>query len=93
MIPRAEHPRPDWERAGWRNLNGDWKFAFDKSDAGVKEKWFIHWARSQSGRGCSGNGISAAAQSPITTTASIVNFFMSSPSNTITGKLGRIIPH
>ena len=39
-IPLPEHPRPDWERAQWMNLNGNWKFAFDKSDAGVKEKWF-----------------------------------------------------
>ena len=39
-IPLPEHPRPDWERAGWRNLNGDWKFAFDKKDAGLQEKWF-----------------------------------------------------
>ena len=39
-IPLPEHPRPDWERAAWLNLNGSWKFAFDKSDAGVREKWF-----------------------------------------------------
>ena len=31
MIPRAEHPRPDWERGHWLNLNGAWDFAF--SDA------------------------------------------------------------
>ena len=31
MIPRAEHPRPDWEREHWLNLNGAWDFAF--SDA------------------------------------------------------------
>ena len=39
-IPLPEHPRPDWERAEWLNLNGSWRFAFDKADAGVKEKWF-----------------------------------------------------
>ncbi len=39
-IPLPEHPRPDWERAQWLNLNGDWKFAFDKKDEGVKAKWF-----------------------------------------------------
>ena len=39
-IPLPEHPRPDWERAQWMNLNGNWKFAFDKSDAGVMEIWF-----------------------------------------------------
>lgn len=26
-IPRAEHPRPDMERAQWLNLNGEWEFA------------------------------------------------------------------
>ena len=39
-IPLPEHPRPDWERADWINLNGTWKFAFDAKDAGVKDKWF-----------------------------------------------------
>ncbi len=39
-IPLPEHPRPDWSRAGWMNLNGTWKFASDKQDAGCREKWF-----------------------------------------------------
>ena len=39
-IPLPEHPRPDWSRADWMNLNGSWKFAFDKSDAGLREMWF-----------------------------------------------------
>ncbi len=26
-IPRPEHPRPDWERTTWLNLNGEWEFA------------------------------------------------------------------
>lgn len=39
-IPLPEHPRPDWERTEWLNLNGTWRFAFDKADAGVGEKWF-----------------------------------------------------
>ncbi len=39
-IPLPEHPRPDWERAQWLNLNGDWRFAFDKADKGLAEKWF-----------------------------------------------------
>ena len=38
--PLPEHPRPDWERADWVNLNGDWKFAFDKRDAGLGERWY-----------------------------------------------------
>ena len=39
-IPLPEHPRPDWQRADWQNLNGTWRFASDKSDVGMKEKWF-----------------------------------------------------
>ena len=27
-IPLPEHPRPDWERAEWLNLNGEWDFGF-----------------------------------------------------------------
>jgi glycosyl hydrolase family 2 len=40
VIPLPEHPRPDFERAEWLNLNGTWSFRFDKDDAGLKEKWF-----------------------------------------------------
>ena len=29
-IPLPEHPRPDWERAEWLNLNGEWEFGFAK---------------------------------------------------------------
>ena len=32
-IPLAEHPRPDFERAEWVNLNGTWDFTFDASAA------------------------------------------------------------
>ncbi len=37
-IPRPEHPRPDFERQAWQNLNGTWQFALrDKptDDPGV----------------------------------------------------------
>jgi len=27
-IPLKEHPRPDWERPQWQNLNGEWDFGF-----------------------------------------------------------------
>ena len=27
-MPLPEHPRPDWERAEWINLNGEWDFGF-----------------------------------------------------------------
>ena len=29
-IPLPEHPRPDFERLEWQNLNGYWDFGFDK---------------------------------------------------------------
>ena len=39
-IPLPEHPRPDFQRADWQNLNGDWAFEFDQKDAGIRQKWF-----------------------------------------------------
>ncbi len=39
-IPLPEHPRPDFMREQWLNLNGLWNFRFDKKDDGLKEKWF-----------------------------------------------------
>jgi len=39
-IPRSEHPRPDFVRPDWINLNGEWEFAFDDCKAGIFEKWF-----------------------------------------------------
>ena len=38
-IPLAEHPRPDFERKEWQNLNGYWSFEFDKTDIGIAENW------------------------------------------------------
>ncbi len=38
-IPLAEHPRPDFQREQWVNLNGNWSFEFDKEDAGLKNAW------------------------------------------------------
>ncbi len=38
-LPLPEHPRPDFERAEWLNLNGSWQFRFDREDAGEKENW------------------------------------------------------
>jgi hypothetical protein len=40
-VPLREHPRPDFERPAWVNLNGPWSFDFDKTDAGEKEQWFL----------------------------------------------------
>lgn len=39
-IPLPEHPRPDFLRSNWQNLNGRWDFAFDSLDVGIREKWF-----------------------------------------------------
>ena len=39
-IPLPEHPRPDWERTEWVNLNGSWRFAFDAKDEGIGNAWF-----------------------------------------------------
>ena len=38
-IPLPEHPRPDFERAEWVNLNGRWGFAFDSDNRGVQDGW------------------------------------------------------
>ncbi|MBN1561112.1 glycoside hydrolase family 2, partial [candidate division KSB1 bacterium] len=40
LIPLAEHPRPDFSRPEWLNLNGHWSFEFDAADAGLTQKWF-----------------------------------------------------
>lgn len=45
-IPLPEHPRPDFERETWANLNGSWKFGFDSLDIGVKDKWFSNTSHS-----------------------------------------------
>lgn len=39
-IPLPEHPRPDFQRAEWLNLNGPWQFEFDLDNTGVDRKWF-----------------------------------------------------
>ena len=38
-IPRPEHPRPDFMRDTFLNLNGTWQFAFDDADEGVQKGW------------------------------------------------------
>lgn len=38
-IPLPEHPRPDFERMDWQNLNGEWAFAFDPEDDGLTSGW------------------------------------------------------
>jgi hypothetical protein len=38
-IPLPEHPRPDFERAEWASLNGEWQFRFDRENAGETAGW------------------------------------------------------
>jgi len=38
-IPLPEHPRPDFQRAEWLNLNGRWRFAFDPKNDGERAGW------------------------------------------------------
>ncbi len=38
-IPRPEHPRPDFERKAWQNLNGEWQFEIDDAKCGVSKGW------------------------------------------------------
>jgi len=40
QIPRHEHPRPDFQRDNWLNLNGKWAFDFDPNSVGENEKWY-----------------------------------------------------
>ncbi len=39
QIPLPEHPRPDFERNTWVNLNGVWDFEFDSLNLGATAKW------------------------------------------------------
>lgn len=38
-IPRPEHPRPDFMRETFLNLNGQWQFEFDDSNTGLQGQW------------------------------------------------------
>jgi len=39
-VPHPEHPRPDFRREPWANLNGVWQFDFDPKDEGEAQRWF-----------------------------------------------------
>jgi hypothetical protein len=39
-IPLPEHPRPDFQRPDWVNLNGTWRFKFDGANVGESGRWF-----------------------------------------------------
>lgn len=36
VIPRSEHPRPQFVRDSWVNLNGTWTYAFDFGESGLQ---------------------------------------------------------
>ncbi len=38
MIYRAEHPKPQFERNDWMNLNGEWQFEIDRGNSGEERK-------------------------------------------------------
>src|SRR5688500_9440702 len=38
-IPLPEHPRPHFQRADWRNLNGTWRFRLDPGNRGEAAGW------------------------------------------------------
>jgi len=48
QIPRPEHPRPDFQRDNWLNLNGKWAFDFDPDSVGEDEKWYSKGAHNYS---------------------------------------------
>ena len=37
-MPRPEYPRPQFERAGWVNLNGEWTCSFDFGGSGMERE-------------------------------------------------------
>ena len=38
---RNEYPRPQFKRAEWFTLNGEWEFAFDDDNVGIKQGYAI----------------------------------------------------
>ncbi len=40
--PRPEHPRPQFQRQQWINLNGEWNFRIDHGDSGRHALWHEH---------------------------------------------------
>lgn len=39
QTPRAEYPRPQFEREAWQNLNGSWSYSFDFGQTGEEKQW------------------------------------------------------
>ena len=40
MIPRSEHPKPQFKRESWLNLNGEWDFCFDQGRSGEQRRLY-----------------------------------------------------
>ena len=40
IFPRPEHPKPQFQRETWMNLNGKWNFAFDYGNSGLDRKFY-----------------------------------------------------
>ncbi|MCM8769123.1 MAG: beta galactosidase jelly roll domain-containing protein [Candidatus Omnitrophica bacterium] len=40
ILPRPEHPRPDFFRRDWINLNGSWQFKIDRANEGLQKEFF-----------------------------------------------------
>ena len=40
LVPRPEHPRPDFQRETYQNMNGEWEFAFDDENLGLAQRWY-----------------------------------------------------
>lgn len=40
LLPDPDHPRPLMTRTSWRDLSGEWEFAFDDAEVGVDERWW-----------------------------------------------------
>ena len=38
--PRAEYPRPQFERSEWINLNGEWSYSLDNVNTGFERRLF-----------------------------------------------------
>ena len=49
VIPLPEHPRPDWERSEWVNLNGEWDFGFETNSYNQKITVPFGWGSKLSG--------------------------------------------
>ena len=45
MIPRAEHPKPQFRRDNWMNLNGPWAFQMDQGRSGEARKLHLPEAK------------------------------------------------